>query len=194
MTRWIAALRRPRTALTLALGALVVLIAAALLVPPLGRGSAGVTSGPPNGRTEGGPDGAAVIFYLPGGKVGIGIEVRNSTFLPVTITGLTGGTAVFALEDVGLVLAVDAGYVGLEEDHVRPFEPLTLAPGQAQLIGLVGAFPACTSARPNWSTGVGRVFRALRLDTRVAGLLPVVAEVPLFQPVELRGDADAACK
>jgi hypothetical protein len=61
------------------------------------------------------------------------------------------------------------------------------------LIGVIGRFPPCPNARPNWATGTSATFTALRFDVRVAGILPAEADVALLQAVELVGDADLAC-
>lgn len=188
------AFRRPAWLAALLVVLVGIGVAAAWLVPPLAKGDAGVAAGPPGGRTETGQDGESVIFYLPGGRVGIGVEVRNATFVPVAITGLTGGFANdFLLESPSVVLGDEPGYLGLEDGHTIPFAPITLAPGGSRLIGVVGQFPDCAGARPNWATGSAVGIDSLHLDVRVAGILPREADVPLSIPVELRGDADTAC-
>jgi hypothetical protein len=190
----VSVLRRPRALASLLVIVLIVGAGTAWLVPPLAKGDAGVAAGPPGGKTESGQHGETVIFYVPGGTVGIGTEVRNASFVPVTITGLTGGFAnAFLLQDTALVLGTDPGYVGLEDGHTIPFAPITLSPGESRLIGVVGRFPDCAAARPNWATGSGVGIDSLHFDVRIAGILPREADVPLLIPVELRGDADAAC-
>jgi hypothetical protein len=94
---------------------------------------------------------------------------------------------------VHLILGVDPNLLSLDDEHVRAFERITLNPGASQFIGVVGRFPTCPNARPNWATGITATFTALRFDVRVAGLLPAEADVPLLQAVELVGDADVAC-
>jgi hypothetical protein len=164
----------------LAAAALVVVIgifAAAWLLPPLGTGTTGVASG---------------STFIPSGRVTFGVEVQNTTFLPVTIDGLVGGRGDFSLEDVHLVLG-DGPILGLDEGQTRPFEPFSLAPGETRLIGVVGHFPDCADARPNWSTGTGQTVSVLPLELRIAGVLPAAVDVPLLQPVDLIGNFDEAC-
>lgn len=190
------ALRQPRTVVAVVLLLIVVGVAAAWLLPPLGTGNGGVASGPPGGRTETGVHGQSIIYYVAGGRVAFGMEVRNTTFLPVTIVGLhdaDAGAGGFLLDGTHLLLGTDPTFLGLEDEHTRPFEPMTLGPGASRLIGVVGTFPTCADARPRWSTGVGIGIDSLLFDVRVAGLLPAGADVPLLQAVDLRGDADAAC-
>lgn len=188
-------MRRPRVRTILAGGAalLAVLVAVAWLVPPLGPGNAWVTSGPPGSDPGTSPSGATDIRFVPSGRVGFGVEVRNTTFLPVVVDGLRFDLAAFLLDDARLVLGTDPDVIGLEDNQVRAFEPFTLVPGEVRLLGVVGRFPDCANARPNWSTGVGETIDALRLTVRIAGVLPAGADVPLLRPVELHGDADAAC-
>jgi len=170
----------------------LVAIVLAWLLPPLGTGNAGVAAGPPGSEQEADPQTDAVqIKFVPSGEVRFGVEIRNTTFLPVTIAGLRGGR--WVIEDVHLVLGTDPDYVGLEDGHVRAFEPITLSPGATQLVGVIGRFPACPNARPNWATGTTATFTALRFDVRVAGILPAESDVALLQPVDLVGDADVAC-
>lgn len=186
---------RPRTVVAVVLALLVLVIAVAWLVPPLGTGNAGQASGPPGVDQGTDPDtGAAIITFVPAGSVAFGVEVVNTTFLPVTIDGLLdAGAEAFGLRDVRVVLGNDPTFIGLDDAHARPFETITLAPGATQLIGMVGRFPACANARPTWATGSEAGIRSLRLAVRVAGILPAQADVPLLIPVDLRGNADAAC-
>jgi hypothetical protein len=186
--------RRPSAGRLITAGLLVVVVAivVAWLLPPLGTGQSGAAAGPPGSEAGADPEsGATQIRFVPAGEVRFGVEVRNTTFLPVTIDGLRGGR--WVIEDVHLVLGTDPNLLSLADEHVRLFEPITLSPGATRLIGVVGRFPACPSARPNWATGTTATFTALRFDVRVAGLLPAEADVALLQPVELVGDADAAC-
>jgi hypothetical protein len=187
--------RRPRLRAILAGAAalLAVLVAVAWLIPPLGPGNGGVAGGPPGSDQGTSPAGATIIGYVPSGRVAFGVEVRNTTFLPVIVEGLRFGPAGFLLEDSHLVLGTDPNIMGLEEGQVHPFEPVTLAPGEVRLLGVVGRFPDCANARPNWATGAGVTIDALRLSVRIAGLLPADSDVPLLRPVDLLGDADAAC-
>jgi hypothetical protein len=179
--------------LAIVLGIAVIAIAAAWFVPPLGTGDAGVASGPPESeQTTDSSNGAVQITYVPSGRVAYGVVVRNTTFVPVVIDGLHGAET-FILDDVRLVLGNGASYLGLEDDHIRAFTPITLAPGDTQLIGLIGRFAACPDARPNWATGAGVTYFTIRLDVRVGGLLPVESDVALLQPFELLGNADKAC-
>ena len=83
--------------------------------------------------------------------------------------------------------------LGLEDAQIVAFTPFTLPPGGSRFIGVIGRFPPCADARPNWAPGVGLKILVLRLDVRVAGVLPMEADVPLLQPLELRGNADVAC-
>ena len=185
---------RPSARRLLRITALVAVLAlgVAWLLPPLGKGWAGAASGPPGSELDSRPDStAARIKFVPSGEVRFGVEVRNTTFLPVVIDGLRTGR--WAIEDVHLVLGTDPRTLSLEDGYVRAFAPITLSPGQTQFIGVVGRFQACQSARPNWATGSTATFSALRFDVRVAGFLPAEADVELIQPVELVGDADAAC-
>lgn len=189
------ALRR-RTALVALLVALVSSgIGAAWLLRPLGPGSAGVASGPLGSDLgTASSTGAAVIWFVPSGRVAFGVEVRNTTFVPVTIEGLgSGDGSGFLLDDVRLVLGNGPSF-GLEDDQTRAFEPFSLGPGASQLIGIVGRFPDCAHARPNWTTGTGVTTYALRFDVRIAGILLAEADVALLQPVDLRGNDEEACR
>jgi hypothetical protein len=183
--------------LAVAIGIVVIAVAAAWLVPPLGTGNAGVAAGPPGSEQTpdptGGGDGGDGILYVPSGEVRFGVEVRNTTFVPVTIDGLTDGTDNFLLGDSRLILGTDPELVDLADAHVRTFTPITLGPGETVLVGVVGRFPSCADARPNWATGVGVTVYTLWLDTHVAGVLPVQTGVALLMPVGLVGNADAAC-
>jgi hypothetical protein len=111
----------------------------------------------------------------------------------VRIDGLADGPGEFLLGESRLVLGTDPAMLDLADAHVRAFTPVMLEPGETRLVGIVGRFPSCEDARPNWATGVGITIYTLGLDTHVAGVLPVQAEVALLMPVELLGDADAAC-
>lgn len=176
-------------ALVVAIG----IIAAAWLLPPLGSGSAGVASGPPGSDQGTDPvESAAQIKFIPSGRVAFGVEVRNTTFLPVTIDDLYLGGTSFLLEDAHLVLG-EGPILGLEEGQTRAFEPISLAPRESRLIGVVGHFPECANARPSWTTGTGVTISSLLLEVRIAGILPAAADVPLLQTVDLLGNTDEAC-
>ncbi len=187
------ALRRRSTLAVLALVVVVVGIGAAWLLPSLGTGNAGAASGPPGSEHDADPEtGAAVILFVPLGRVAFGVEVRNTTFLPVTIEGLVDDGSGFLLDGAHLVIG-EGPVLGLEVDQTRAFEPLSLAPGETRLIGVVGRFPDCAHARQNWSPGTYAVVDSLRLDVRIAGILPAEADVPLLQAVELQGNDEEAC-
>jgi hypothetical protein len=186
-------LRSPGRLAAIAIVVAIGIIGAAWLLPPLGTGSAGVASGPPGSDQGTDPaEAAAQIKFIPSGRVAFGVEVRNITFVPVTIDGLDEGRTSVALKDVHLVLG-EGPIMGLDEAQTRAFEPISLAPGESRLIGVVGYFPDCADARPNWATGTGATIVSLLLEVRIAGILPTAAEVALIQAVDLLGNADEAC-
>lgn len=177
----------------LALAVLLGVVGAAWLLPSLGTGNGGAASGPPGSEHDADPEtGAAVILFVPLGRVAFGVEVRNTTFLPVTIEGLVGAGSGFLLDDAHLVIG-EGSVLGLEEGQTRAFEPLSLAPGDVRLIGVVGRFSDCAHAHPNWSTGTFARVDTLRLHVRIAGILPAQADVPLLQAVQLQGNDEEAC-
>jgi hypothetical protein len=186
-----SALLRPRTVVLAAVGLLALGVAAAWLVPPLATGSSGVAQGPPDSGSTMDEDGVATIAFAPDGRVAFGVEVRNATFLPVTIVSLRGLDE-DALQLVGPeALVGDGEVVGLDAAHARPFEAVSLAPGEAILIGIAGRFPACANAH-SWSAGAGIHVDRLGLEVRVLGVLPRDVEVPLLQEVAFIGN-EAAC-
>jgi hypothetical protein len=184
-------LNRWRTVLVAVMGLLAFGVAAAWLMPPLAAGSSGVAQGPPGSGSTIGEDDVATIVFVPDGRVAFGVEVRNATFLPVTIVGLRGVDD-DSLQLVGATAVLGDGVVvGLDTAHTRPFEAVSLAPGETTLVGIAGNFPDCANAH-TWATGAGIQVDRLWLAVNIAGVLPREVEVPLLREVALVG-SETAC-
>jgi hypothetical protein len=186
-----------RRALVVALVVVVGVVAvgvAAWTAEPLVAGSAGAAQGPTDVPPPTGSAGSGVaIDFQAGGRVAYGTEVRNGAWLPVAIDGLTadqdGGGL---LTDLRLALLRDPSMFDFADAALRPFEPVTLWPGERLTLAVVGRFVDCRTAidhfSPNTFVGITEVW----LDVQVAGL-PRVAHVPLVLSVELAAPATRTC-
>jgi hypothetical protein len=169
------------------------LVGLALLTEPLEPGHGGAAEGPPDASAmPAGEPGDAAIAFEAGGRVAYGTEIRNGGLLPVTIDGLTPGQGGGLLTDLRLGLLRDPGMLDIGDASLRPFEPVTLGPGDSTFIAVVGRFVDCRTAIDHFSPGAGVHVQELWLDVHILGL-PRVAHVPLRLIFELMGPAVRSC-
>jgi hypothetical protein len=168
---------------------LVVIGYVALAAPPLAfANSASVIGAIPHDE-DGIPQ--YDVAFADRGEVRWGVEVRNTLPVPVRIEGLAqselSGRAL--IDKPELHLLRDVRVIGVEAEAVRPFEPVTLGPGDAVFLAITDHFVDCATAHAGWALGSGLVRSDVGVAVSVLGV-PRMAKVALPFALAYQAPAD----
>jgi hypothetical protein len=134
----------------------------------------------------------AAVPFEPGGTLAIGFSVRNTGRFPLTIksVGSFGTYSDNTLAEMHPALPPEGALFSPE--GTRPFEPITLAPGEETTLQLMGQMRDCEAVLDHWAPGGGMVVDAVRLNVRWL-LMSTDVEIPLPQVMHIGSPSDSGC-
>lgn len=132
--------------------------------------------------------GCSAATFAPGDPVGMGFSVRNTGPLPLTVVSVASFELV--LVEMHPILPPEGEMFAIE--GMRPFEPITLGPGEEATIQLMGRIRDCDAVRDYWRPGGAMRFEAVRLTVRWL-LMSTEVEIPLQQALQIDGPAEGQC-